>query len=286
MVSLSRWASLSKFRTTRLSSRRTWDARTTTWAPWPRRKPEAEMALLEVRDVHVYYGNIEALKGISMQAEPGQIVAILGGNGAGKTTTLRTISGLLRPRSGSITYGGKSLIGMEAHLIVALGLSHVPEGRRIFNILTVAENLNLGGYLIRSDRKLVDERKAAIYKLFPRLAERRTQLAGTLSGGEQQMLAIGRALMSSPKVLMLDEPSLGLSPILARSVLKTVREIAKEGTAVLLVEQNARQALAISDRAYVIEVGRVVLEGEAATLARDERVQKAYLGGFESVSTA
>jgi len=244
------------------------------------------VALLEVRDLHVFYGNIEALKGISLQVDPGQIVAILGGNGAGKTTTLRTISGLLRPRSGAITYGGKSLIGMEAHLIVALGLSHVPEGRRIFNILTVAENLNLGGYLIRSDRKLVDERKASIYKLFPRLAERRTQLAGTLSGGEQQMLAIGRALMSSPKVLMLDEPSLGLSPILARSVLKTVREIAKEGTAVLLVEQNARQALAISDRAYVIEVGRVVLEGEAATLARDERVQKAYLGGFESVSTA
>jgi branched-chain amino acid transport system ATP-binding protein len=244
------------------------------------------VALLEVRDLHVFYGNIEALKGISLQVDPGQIVAILGGNGAGKTTTLRTISGLLRPRGGSITYRGKSLIGMEAHLIVALGLSHVPEGRRIFNILTVAENLNLGGYLIRSDRKLVDERKASIYKLFPRLAERRTQLAGTLSGGEQQMLAIGRALMSSPKVLMLDEPSLGLAPILARSVLKTVREIANGGTAVLLVEQNARQALAISDRAYVIEVGRVVLEGEAATLAQDERVQKAYLGGFESVSTA
>ena len=244
------------------------------------------MALLEVRDLHVFYSNIEALKGISLQVDPGQIVAILGGNGAGKTTTLRTISGLLRPRSGSITYGGKSLIGVEAHVLVAKGLSHVPEGRRIFNILTVAENLNLGGYLIRSDRKLVDERKASIYKLFPRLAERRTQLAGTLSGGEQQMLAIGRALMSAPKVLMLDEPSLGLAPILARSVLKTVREIAKEGTAVLLVEQNARQALAISDRAYVIEVGRVVLEGDAATLARDERVQKAYLGGFESVSTA
>ncbi|HVD46420.1 MAG TPA: ABC transporter ATP-binding protein [Candidatus Limnocylindria bacterium] len=244
------------------------------------------MALLEVRDLHVFYSNIEALKGISLQVDPGQIVAILGGNGAGKTTTLRTISGLLRPRSGSITYGGKSLIGVEAHVLVAKGLSHVPEGRRIFNILTVAENLNLGGYLIRSDRKLVNERKASVYKLFPRLAERRTQLAGTLSGGEQQMLAIGRALMSAPKVLMLDEPSLGLAPILARSVLKTVREIAKEGTAVLLVEQNARQALAISDRAYVIEVGRVVLEGDAATLARDERVQKAYLGGFESVSTA
>jgi branched-chain amino acid transport system ATP-binding protein len=244
------------------------------------------LALLEIRDLHVFYGNIEALKGITIEADPGQIVAILGGNGAGKTTTLRTISGLLRPRTGSITYGGKSLIGLEAHLIVAMGLSHVPEGRRIFSILTVEENLNLGGYLIRSDRKLVDERKASISKLFPRLAERRTQLAGTLSGGEQQMLAIGRALMSGPKVLMLDEPSLGLSPILARSVLKTVREIANGGTAVLLVEQNARQALAIADRAYVIEVGRVVLEGAASTLAGDERVQKAYLGGFEAVGTA
>jgi branched-chain amino acid transport system ATP-binding protein len=244
------------------------------------------LALLEIRDLHVFYGNIEALKGISLEADPGQIVAILGGNGAGKTTTLRTISGLLRPRSGSITYSGTSLIGVEAHLIVAMGLSHVPEGRRIFGILTVEENLNLGGYLIRSDRKLVDERKASIYKLFPRLAERRTQLAGTMSGGEQQMLAIGRALMSGPKVLMLDEPSLGLSPILARSVLKTVRQIADGGTAVLLVEQNARQALAIADRAYVIEVGRVVLEGEAAALALDERVQKAYLGGFEAVGTA
>jgi branched-chain amino acid transport system ATP-binding protein len=243
------------------------------------------LALLEIHDLHVFYGNIEALKGISLEADPGQIVAILGGNGAGKTTLLRTISGLLRPRTGSATYGGKSLIGMEAHLIVAMGLSHVPEGRRIFGILTVEENLSLGGYLIRSDRKLVGERKAAVYALFPRLAERRTQLAGTLSGGEQQMLAIGRALMSSPKVLMLDEPSLGLSPILARSVLKTVRQIANGGTAVLLVEQNARQALAIADRAYVIEVGRVVLEGEAATLAGDERVQKAYLGGFETVGT-
>lgn len=243
------------------------------------------MALLEVSDVHVYYANIEALKGISLEADPGQIVAILGSNGAGKTTTLRTISGLLRPRSGSIKCGGKSLVGLEAHVIVAMGLSHVPEGRRIFNILSVEENLNLGGYLVRSQHELIKERKAAVFKLFPRLAERRTQLAGTLSGGEQQMLAIGRALMSDPKVLMLDEPSLGLSPILARSVLKTVREIANRGTAVLLVEQNARQALAIADKAYVIEVGRIVLQGEAATLARDERVQTAYLGGFEAVGT-
>jgi branched-chain amino acid transport system ATP-binding protein len=244
------------------------------------------VSLLEIRDLHVFYGSIEALKGISLDAEPGQIVAILGGNGAGKTTTLRTISGLLRPRTGSIKYDGKSLVGLEAHVIVGLGLSHVPEGRRIFTILNVEENLNLGAYLIRSERGLVNERKAAVYALFPRLAERRTQLAGTLSGGEQQMLAIGRALMSDPKVLMLDEPSLGLSPILARSVLKTVREITNRGTAVLLVEQNARQALAIADRAYVIEVGRVVLEGEAATLAGDERVQKAYLGGFEAVGSA
>ena len=244
------------------------------------------MALLEVHDLHVYYGNIEALKGISLEAEPGQIVAILGGNGAGKTTTLRTISGLLRPRSGSITCAGKSLVGVEAHVIVARGLSHVPEGRRIFNILNVDENLSLGGYLMRSDRQRIKERKAAVFSLFPRLAERRSQLAGTLSGGEQQMLAIGRALMSDPKVLMLDEPSLGLAPILARSVLKTVREIANRGAAVLLVEQNARQALAIADYAYVIEVGRIVLEGSAAVLAKDERVQQAYLGGFESVSSA
>ena len=243
------------------------------------------MALLEVSDLHVYYANIEALKGISLEADPGQIVAILGSNGAGKTTTLRTISGLLRPRSGSIKCGGKSLVGVEAHVIVGMGLSHVPEGRRIFNILSVEENLNLGAYLVRSQHRLINERKAAVFNLFPRLAERRTQLAGTLSGGEQQMLAIGRALMSDPKVLMLDEPSLGLSPILARSVLRTAREIANRGTAVLLVEQNARQALAIADKAYVIEVGRIVLQGEAATLARDERVQRAYLGGFEAVGT-
>ena len=243
------------------------------------------MALLEVKDLHVFYGNIEALKGVSISAEAGQIVAILGGNGAGKTTTLRAISGLLRPRSGSVMFDGKNLVGMSAHKVVSLGLSHVPEGRRIFNVLTVEENLNLGGYLIRSRRALVKERKDAVYALFPRLAERRLQLAGTLSGGEQQMLAIGRAMMSEPRVLMLDEPSLGLAPILAKSVLRTVREIAKRGTTVLLVEQNARQALAIAQRAYVIEVGRIVLEGDAADLAKDERVQKAYLGGFEAVAT-
>jgi len=244
------------------------------------------MALLEVKDLRVFYGNIEALKGVSIHVDAGEIVAILGGNGAGKTTTLRTISGLQRPRSGSINFNGKNLVGQSAHNIVGLGLSHVPEGRRIFNVLTVQENLNLGGYLIRSKGHLVKERKDAVYTLFPRLAERRLQLAGTMSGGEQQMLAIGRAMMSEPKVLMLDEPSLGLAPILARSVLRTVREIAKRGTAVLLVEQNARQALAIAQRAYVIEVGRIVLEGQASDLAKDERVQKAYLGGFEAVAGA
>jgi len=242
------------------------------------------MAILEVKDLHVFYGNIEALKGISIQAEQGQIVAILGGNGAGKTTTLRAISGLIRPRAGTVTLDGKNLVGRSAHEIVGLGLCHVPEGRRIFNVLTVDENLNLGGYLIRSKRGLVKERKEAVNALFPRLAERRMQLAGTLSGGEQQMLAIGRAMMSDPKVLMLDEPSLGLAPILARSVLRTVRQIADRGTTVLLVEQNARQALAIAHRAYVIEVGRIVLDGNAADLAKDERVQKAYLGGFEAVA--
>ncbi len=242
------------------------------------------MALLEVRNLHVFYGTIEALKGISLDAEPGQVVAILGGNGAGKSTTLRTISGLLRPRSGTITFNSRSIAGLEAHVIVGLGLSQVPEGRRIFNILTVEENLNLGGYIVRSHRELIKARKASVYELFPRLAERQGQLAGTLSGGEQQMLAIGRALMSEPKVLMLDEPSLGLSPIFSRSVLKTVREVANRGTAVLLVEQNARQALAIADRACVIETGSIVLEGDAKTLAKDERVQKAYLGGFEAVA--
>src|SRR5256885_2719262 len=184
------------------------------------------MALLEVRDMHVYYGNIEALKGISMQAEPGQIVAILGGNGAGKTTTLRTISGLLRPRSGSITCAGKNLVGIEAHVIVGMGISHVPEGRRIFNILTVEENLTLGGYLIRSQHQLMKERNAAVYALFPRLAERRGQLAGTLSGGEQQMLAIGRAVMVHPKTLILHETMHGLAPVLAENVLPAGREIA------------------------------------------------------------
>ena len=208
--------------------------------------------LLEVADLHVYYGNIEALKGITLGVDSGEIVAVLGSNGAGKTTTLKTISGLLRPRSGTVTFNGANIVGRSAHEVVALGLSQVPEGRRIFNVLTVDENLSLGGYLIRRHRDLQRKRRDSVYQTFPQLAARRKQLAGTLSGGEQQMLAIGRALMSEPKLLMLDEPSLGLSPLLSRLLLKIVRQISNQGTAVLLVEQNARQALAISDRAYVI----------------------------------
>jgi len=241
--------------------------------------------VLEIKDLRVFYGNIEALKGISIEVEAGEIVAILGSNGAGKTTTLKTISGLIRPRSGSIQLDGASIAGRPAHSLVGLGLSQVPEGRRIFGVLTVEENLNLGGYLIRSKRDLIRKRRDHVYDTFPRLAERRNQLAGTLSGGEQQMLAIGRALMSEPKVLMLDEPSLGLSPLLSRLLLKIVRQIANQGTAVLLVEQNARQALAISDRAYVIETGTIVLSGTASLLAQDQRVQKAYLGGFQAVGS-
>jgi branched-chain amino acid transport system ATP-binding protein len=198
---------------------------------------------------------------------------------------LKTISGLLRPRSGAIRFNGEGILGRAAHNVVALGLSQVPEGRRIFNTLSVEENLNIGAYLIRSNRAGVKARRDRVYNTFPRLGERRRQLAGTLSGGEQQMLAIGRALMSEPKLLMLDEPSLGLSPLLSRVLLKIVRQIANQGTAVLLVEQNARQALAISDRGYVLETGSIALTGKASLLAQDQRVQLAYLGGYQAVGT-
>jgi branched-chain amino acid transport system ATP-binding protein len=243
------------------------------------------VALLELKELRVFYGSIEALKGISIEVNAGETVAMLGSNGAGKTTTLKTISGLLRPRSGSILFNGESIVGRPAHEVVGLGLSQVPEGRRIFTVLTVEENLGLGGYLMRSHRDVLRRRRDHVYELFPRLAERRRQLAGTLSGGEQQMLAIGRALMSEPKLLMLDEPSLGLSPLLSKLLLKIVRQVANQGTAVLLVEQNARQALAISDRAYVIETGSIALSGKASLLAEDARVQKAYLGGYQAVGT-
>ena len=241
------------------------------------------MALLEVDGIHVFYGNIEALAGLSIRVDAGEMVAILGSNGAGKTTTLRAISGLERAREGSVRFDGRDITRTPAHEIVAQGLCQVPEGRRIFGTLTVAENLALGGYLMRGHPQELRRRRDTVLTTFPRLGERRGQLAGTLSGGEQQMLAIGRALMTQPRLITLDEPSLGLSPMLARTILKIVRRFADEGVAVLVVEQNARQALAVADRAYVLETGRIVLEGRATELAADERVQRAYLGGFEQI---
>ena len=234
------------------------------------------MALLEVKDLHVFYGNIEALKGVSISAEAGQIVAILGGNGAGKTTTLRAVSGLLRPRSGSVIFNGKNLVGMSAHNVVSLGLSHVPEGRRIFNRLTVRENLMMGAFL-RSDSGIEADLQR-VFALFPRLRERIAQVAGTLSGGEQQMLAIGRALMTRPRLLLLDEPSMGLAPILVEKIFEIIQTINGEGTTVLLVEQNALMALQIAQRGYVLETGRVTLTDNAAALRENEQVRKAYLG--------
>jgi branched-chain amino acid transport system ATP-binding protein len=233
--------------------------------------------ILEIREVHTYYGHVHALKGISLSIEPGEIVALIGANGAGKTTTLRTVSGLLRPRDGDILINGKSLKAIPAHEIVFMGVSHAPEGRKIFSTLTVNENLNMGAYTL-SNKTRIEEHREHVFTLFPRLKERRNQLAGTLSGGEQQMLAIGRALMSDPKVLLLDEPSLGLAPLLVRAIFDIVREINRSGTTILLVEQNARAALKLAHKGYVLETGSIVLSGPAATLLADERVRKAYLG--------
>jgi branched-chain amino acid transport system ATP-binding protein len=235
--------------------------------------------LLTVADLHTYYGEVAALRGVSLHVDEGEIVALLGSNGAGKTTTLRTISGLQRSRTGTVSFSGADITRAPPHAIVAKGLGHVPEGRRIFAALTVEENLNLGGYLTRRDHTVVAARKQQVFDLFPRLAERRRQLGGLLSGGEQQMLAVGRALMNEPRLLALDEPSLGLSPVLVKAVGEVILRIRARGTAILMVEQNARQALALADRAYVLETGRIVLEGPAANLARDPRVQHAYLGG-------
>ncbi len=236
------------------------------------------MALLEINNLHVYYGAIHALKGISLKVEEGQIVALIGANGAGKTTTLRTISGLLHPKEGSILYHGEPLHEMKAQSIVKAGISQVPEGRRIFAPLTVMENLELGAFL-RNDKDGIQKDLEAIFQSFPRLKERTFQQAGTLSGGEQQMLAMGRALMSRPKVLLLDEPSMGLSPIFVQEIFNIIRRINEQGTTVLLVEQNARMALSIADYAYVLETGTISLEGTGAELASSEEVQKAYLGG-------
>jgi branched-chain amino acid transport system ATP-binding protein len=235
------------------------------------------MALLEVRDVHTYYGEIHALKGVSLDVEPGEIVALIGRNGAGKSTLLNTVSGLLRPRDGSIRFDGRPLDGLRAEVIVERGITQVPAGRKIFGTLTVDENLDMGAFLCR-DPAEVRARKERVFALFPRLRDRRQQLGGSLSGGEQQMLAIGRALMMVPRLLLLDEPSLGLAPLLVRAIFRIIREINEAGTGVLLVEQNARMALRLAHRGYVLETGRVVLSGAARGLLENEDVKHAYLG--------
>jgi branched-chain amino acid transport system ATP-binding protein len=232
--------------------------------------------MLEVQELHVYYGEIHALKGISLKVAQGEIVALLGNNGAGKTTTLRTISGLLRPRIGQVLLEGRSIHGLPPHEIVAQGVAHSPEGRKVFNRLTVTENLEMGAYL-RGDAA-VREDMERMFALFPRLQERRVQTAGTLSGGEQQMLAIGRALMARPRILLLDEPSMGLAPILVEQIFETVVDINRQGTTILLVEQNAAIALSVAHRAYVLETGSIALEGGAAELSEHPEVQRAYLG--------
>ncbi len=235
------------------------------------------MPLLRIENLHTYYGHVHALKGIDLEVEEGEIVTLLGANGAGKSTTLRTISGLVRPREGRIEFNGHVLNSVPAHKIVQMGICHVPEGRRIFATLTVMENLMMGAYTLK-DERAIQENLRRVFDLFPRLAERKNQFGGTLSGGEQQMLTIGRALMSRPRLLLLDEPSLGLAPMLVKVIFETLREINARGTTILLVEQNARAALKIAHRAYVLETGRVVLSGPAQELMRDERVRKAYLG--------
>ncbi|MEG8276080.1 ABC transporter ATP-binding protein [Streptomyces sp. AHA2] len=234
-------------------------------------------ALLEVEDLRVSYGKIEAVKGISFSVDAGQVVTLIGTNGAGKTTTLRTLSGLLKPTAGKILFDGKPLSGIPAHKIVSLGLAHSPEGRHIFPRLTIFENLQLGAFL-RKDKDGIEKDIQKAYDLFPILGERRNQAAGTLSGGEQQMLAMGRALMSQPKLLMLDEPSMGLSPIMMQKIMATISELKSQGTTILLVEQNAQAALSLADQGHVMEVGNIVLSGTGQDLLHDESVRKAYLG--------
>lgn len=235
------------------------------------------MAMLEVSNLKVNYGMIQAIKGISFKVEEGEIIALIGANGAGKTTTLHTVSGLLKAREGSILFNGKELTKTQPHKIVEMGMAHVPEGRRIFQQLTVYENLILGAYT-RSDKKEIAQNLEMIYKRFPRLEERKKQIAGTLSGGEQQMLAMGRALMSNPKIVLMDEPSMGLSPLLVSEIFDIIQSINKSGTTVLLVEQNAKKALSIANRAYVLETGKIVLEGDAKELMNNDQIKKAYLG--------
>ena len=233
--------------------------------------------MLEIKDLNVFYGAIHALKGISLTVGDGELVSLIGANGAGKTTTLHTISGLLHAASGSITLDGKDLQKVPANTIINLGLSHVPEGRHVFARMTVEENLRMGAYIIK-DQKKISENLEKVYGHFPRLKERYKQLAGTLSGGEQQMLTTGRALMTDPKIVLMDEPSMGLSPLLVKEIFAIIEELHKSGITILLVEQNAKMALAVSDRAYVLETGTISMEGRAADLAADDRVRKAYLG--------
>ncbi len=235
------------------------------------------MALLELSDVHTYYGNIHALKGISIDVDKGEIVTLIGSNGAGKTTTLKTISGVLHPQKGAVTLEGRRIDHVPAHEIVSMGICQAPEGRRIFPRLTTLENLEMGAFH-RNDKDGIKEDLERVYSLFPRLKERRSQEGGTLSGGEQQMLAIGRALMSRPRVLLLDEPSMGLSPVLVETIFQIIRDIHGQGTPILLVEQNAHMALQVAGRGYVLQTGRIVLQDTARNLRQNETVRKAYLG--------
>jgi branched-chain amino acid transport system ATP-binding protein len=235
------------------------------------------MALLELENVHTYYGNIHALKGISLTVEEAEIVTLIGGNGAGKSTTLKTISGLLHPRPGAIRLSGEDLTLCRAHEVVMKGVVQVPEGRQVFGRLTVTENLEMGAF-IQKDKKKVAAGMERVFTLFPRLKERRSQLGGTLSGGEQQMLAMGRGMMAEPKVMLLDEPSMGLAPVLVDSIFETIKELHRTGVTILLVEQNARSALAVADRGYVLQTGEIIISGSARSLQDNEIVQKAYLG--------
>ena len=235
------------------------------------------MAMLEVKDLEVYYGMIQAIKGISFEVNQGEVIALIGANGAGKTTTLHTITGLLSPKKGSVMFEGTDITKIPAHKIVSMGMAHVPEGRRVFAELSVYENLKMGAYT-RKDKNEIEESLANVYKRFPRLEERRNQMAGTLSGGEQQMLAMGRALMSKPKIILMDEPSMGLSPIFVNEIFDIIKEVSESGTTVLLVEQNANMALHAADHGYVMETGRITLSGTGENLAADESVKAAYLG--------
>ena len=232
------------------------------------------MAMLEVKDLEVYYGVIQAIKGVSFHVEKGEVIALIGANGAGKTTILHTVTGLLSPKKGSVIFQGKDITKTPAHKIVSMGMAHVPEGRRVFAELSVYENLKMGAYT-RTDKAEIEDSLKSVYKRFPRLEERKNQMAGTLSGGEQQMLAMGRALMSKPGIILMDEPSMGLSPILVNEIFDIIRSVSESGTTVLLVEQNAKKALSIADRAYVLETGNITLEGKAKDLLEDDSIKKA-----------